>query len=601
MTSTVLDWGVQACAVLEDGGVSCWGGQHASRPRRVPGIRNAIDVSIDDEVVIVRADGSAVVVDSGDLNAPSHPFFMQNVRSVSQNRVTGCALRDDGRVLCWHRSEKKPPRPVEVKGLQDVVSVGAGPSHGCALLKDGRVACFGTLAKDAPYYVAGLRNVVELVVGMEEACARTSAREVTCFLMDPHKNATMRLGQGSAVAVAGTQTKGYGAKDFPLGCIASEAGVACMRLTSLGDDGMPPMSEGVVPDPRQEKARQLALLPYAGCLLTDKGNVRCWGDNRVAILGQPDPRYVQEPTVVQGLPVMRSVAAATRTTCGVSAAGDVLCWGAKDAQPRKIPGLGGTDRLIANSCCVCAFNAAGEATCFSEDERSPKRVAAVDRVRDIAFPYFGSGSIGAIGPAGEVLVGMLHSLGALQVSPIASVGTVQRIAVLPRTVVTKTHGAPGYLTTPKTFLVALTDKGAVMSVDVTDGAIGKPVRNRQLEGAVSLDYFGDSLMPGGKVIEFEVGIPHATIVDASPMVSFVGPFRCGLTAAGAFGCVEGGRFRTIFDGMRQIAAGDGHQCAIDGEGGVRCRGDNATGQCGTTQGLRDASTPVDVILPPAIP
>jgi alpha-tubulin suppressor-like RCC1 family protein len=73
--------------------------------------------------------------------------------SLSAGATHGCALRDDGSLWCWGSSERgklgsgEPddsllPAP-EVTGGTDWAQVSAGHSHTCAVKEDGRLLCWG--------------------------------------------------------------------------------------------------------------------------------------------------------------------------------------------------------------------------------------------------------------------------------------------------------------------------------------------------------------------------------------------------------------------------------------------------------------------------
>jgi len=65
------------------------------------------------------------------------------------------------------------------------------------------------------------------------------------------------------------------------------------------------------------------------CGLTATGAVYCWGDNRFGQLGQgtTSPSSSTVPLAVAPGTVFRSISAGGTHSCGVTTAGDVLCWG----------------------------------------------------------------------------------------------------------------------------------------------------------------------------------------------------------------------------------------------------------------------------------
>jgi hypothetical protein len=81
------------------------------------------------------------------------------VRQVSIGRRHSCALRDDGRVLCWGANTSgelgtntnvgtniptSNPQLVDASALGTVRHLAVGGNHSCALRDDGRVLCWGS-------------------------------------------------------------------------------------------------------------------------------------------------------------------------------------------------------------------------------------------------------------------------------------------------------------------------------------------------------------------------------------------------------------------------------------------------------------------------
>jgi alpha-tubulin suppressor-like RCC1 family protein len=119
--------------------------------------------------------------------------------AVSSGTYHDCALRKDGRVICWvGRTESewsedgrnatavhyRMTDPVDM-GLDQIVQLVSGSQHHCALSKAGAVRCWA----DSPYTEATVwqavptlsTDVVELAAGSEHTCARTKAGQVSCW------------------------------------------------------------------------------------------------------------------------------------------------------------------------------------------------------------------------------------------------------------------------------------------------------------------------------------------------------------------------------------------------------------------------------------
>ena len=152
---TVAVGGNHSCAVTKDKKVLCWGnGANGS-------LGDDTEVSKDDPVYVVDGDGSV-----------SH---LTDIVGVAVGRDHSCALKGDGKVLCW----------------------GSG--------SDGQLGNGGTGNKDHPVYVkadssADLLNIVQITAGgggsaNGHTCALNESGEVLCWGSDGNG----QLGNGSTV------------------------------------------------------------------------------------------------------------------------------------------------------------------------------------------------------------------------------------------------------------------------------------------------------------------------------------------------------------------------------------------------------------------
>lgn len=598
------------CAVLVDGGVSCWGGRFSSAPRRLPGVTDAVDVSLgrdrDDlgDLAVVRADGTVVVFPSRHGRKTALPLSLRGVKALSQALGSACGLFEGGKVACWpkgirDRKTGAEVAPVEVKGLGEATSVSVGGIQACALLKDGTVACWemGARGNKPPVVVGGLANVVEVHAGPLAACAREASRKVSCFRLGPKPGALVPVGEADALGFV------QYAGDAPLVCRAGSDGIQCERPDPfMGAHSLPSLGNGKVSGSEGLAVKQIAVANFAACALDDKGIVRCWGQNQGGVLGQPDAGRVEDLTVVPGLPPLKSIGVGSRFTCGLSTAGDVHCWGqsgGKEDEPRdgaitKVPGMSQMERLITSWSYACGFNAAGEATCvranvWKGDTYSPSRVRALDGVREVLFPY-DQGPVAAIGRSGELLAGWItspKSLLELTLDTVKDVGPVRLLDVH-----SNNHD------TPKYNALVVDEKGRAMTLPLDWDKTGRKKLLKELDGALELNDLGLAVLPGGKVRPvpgLEEGRP--VTLASSPFVSLVDTEPpCGTTADGKFGCLEEGDLTILIEGQKQISATALHQCAVDDAGVARCRGNNSYGQCGPSKGVFRSAQPAEVRL-----
>lgn len=344
-----------SCAIVDDGAgtVACWGkdnmgvigqgepspeGHHFATP--VPGISGAIEVGTAYQQSCALTDagkvycwGTGVFGELGDGQSGDNHFEAQpvevigaeNIVDIDVERGAVCAVRNDGRVLCWGYNadgelgfESTPCGPyeqrsedlaedelecqevaMEVPGLEQVAEVEVGGFHQCALLLDQRVACWGQGAQgqlgapgDAPALgparIVDLDQVEDLELGIYHSCARRSDGSVWCWGSD----LSGQLGIGGE---SNKQTR-------PVEVV--EAGATL----------------------------DLAAAVSSTCAVKSSGEVACWGDIGFLFLNEdrPNPGLGAHPlpvTVPYLPPVAVQVSSEGRTSCMVDAAGLVRCWG----------------------------------------------------------------------------------------------------------------------------------------------------------------------------------------------------------------------------------------------------------------------------------
>ena len=114
------------CAILADGGVSCWGDNRNGQ----------------------LGDGT-----TNFSTTPKTIVGFGDVAQIATGRKHTCAVTEGGELYCWGRNEEgqlgdgtTPARhaPTLVEGLSGVREVALGDLHTCALLGSGAVRCFGS-------------------------------------------------------------------------------------------------------------------------------------------------------------------------------------------------------------------------------------------------------------------------------------------------------------------------------------------------------------------------------------------------------------------------------------------------------------------------
>ena len=323
--------GGNACALTSSGGVKCWGantygqlGNHSTTQSLVP-------------------------VDVQGLTA--------GVSSISVGGLNACAVTTAGGAKCWgyngegglgNNSTTQSSVPVDVSGLTaGVASIAAASSFTCAVTTAGGAKCWGAkyngelgngseTESHVPVDVSGLTSgVIALAAGYENACAIVSGGGVVCWGINLQGElGTTAPGNHSDVPVAVTNLTS-GATQLSVD-IASCAVTAGGVLRCWGSN----FARGVGNNSNMDvySATPIGLgAPAAyvsttgsSCAVTTAGAVECWGSNSQGGFGNGTTTSSAVPVVTMltsGIASVSAGGAITQSTCALTTAGKVLCWG----------------------------------------------------------------------------------------------------------------------------------------------------------------------------------------------------------------------------------------------------------------------------------
>jgi hypothetical protein len=286
--------GHNACAITTAGAVTCWGNDDRGQLGDGQGLSYWKSA-----VFVVGLDARATAVSTSGRHA--------------------CALTTLGAVFCWGDNDlgqlgqgttQTEITAVPVIGLgSGIRAIATSEQSGCALTTQGRVKCWGAMSGDGtaggrvtPVDVVGLTGIVAISGGGSHVCALKSDGSVLCW----GGNASGELGDG-------TQTQ---------------------RLEPVDVHGLGAPVVAITAGHRHT------------CAVTNVGAAFCWGDNLYGELGDGTEtrRLTPEPVVWLDSGVA-AISAGTYTTCAVTTAGKVYCWGqnttgalgAGDTTPRNTP------------------------------------------------------------------------------------------------------------------------------------------------------------------------------------------------------------------------------------------------------------------------
>jgi alpha-tubulin suppressor-like RCC1 family protein len=178
------------CALRADGTVHCWGNNVSGQigdgtsadalspeasPTEVVGLRGAVAIAVGqgqacavlaDRTVVCWGDNTHGELGIGTVNSDGPPYGsatplavpgLTDVQALTLAGDYACALLSQGTVVCWGDNQygtlgngttTDAPSPAMVPGLTDVVAISAGTEHACALERDGSIWCWGLNTED---------------------------------------------------------------------------------------------------------------------------------------------------------------------------------------------------------------------------------------------------------------------------------------------------------------------------------------------------------------------------------------------------------------------------------------------------------------------
>lgn len=554
--SSIAANGEHTCVLTAVGGVKCWG-------------MNYFGQLGNDSTV-----GASLPVDVHTLAS--------GVTAIAAGYYHNCALMQTGAVMCWGRNESgqlgdnsgiDQPIPVNVTGFASgAVAIAAGNAHTCALDSAGGVKCWGNndsgqlgndsvISSPTPVDVTGLASgVTAIFAGGVETCAITAAGGIKCW----GANSYGQLGDHTLinrltpVDVSGIAS---GAVAISVGgahacAITAGSALKCWGWNMEGQIGDSTLSDQSTPVDVPDLSGDVIAVATGfshSCAVTTAGRVRCWGLNYFGQLGNNDTSRRWTPKSVQGLgDGVKEIAAGLESTCALTAASGVKCWGWNaDGQlgdnslndhwlPADVTGLQAGVQTVARGIWHrCALTTGGGVKCWG---------------RNIV------GELGDNSTTGRL-------------TPVDVVGLASGVTAI----ATGSHHS-----------CALDSSGGVRCWG--QNSVGQLGDNTNADRSTS----GDAIGLGAKAIAIAAGYDHTcAIVEA-------GGVKCwGVNGTGQLGdnsttdrwapvAVTG-----LSSGVIAIAAGGMHTCALTNAGGVKCWGWNVGGQLGDNTDVTRLM-PVDV-------
>lgn len=291
------------CAIVEGGGVRCWGRDKAGELGDGGG-----------------ADRGKSVIVKG----------VENATSLALASKFACALGSDKKVKCWGTGRlandgnalerAKATTVAGVDGAEELVASGA---MACARTATA-ITCWGSDTSTIGTPPTGA--FTQIAAGFTHGCALDKKGAVTCWGVGdwaPPKGAFAKPSVTGATQIA--------SGDRHACVITKDKKVQCWGQNDSGQLGTKPDAENhktLVTVPGVAGAVRLVAGEAAMCALLADGSARCWGANAEGELGLGKKSSDERPSKLSSVPDVAGMCLATSHGCALTKSKSLLCWGA---------------------------------------------------------------------------------------------------------------------------------------------------------------------------------------------------------------------------------------------------------------------------------
>ena len=293
---------------------------------------------------------------------------------VKVGRYTSCVLRNDGNVFCWGgnrsgrlglgSSDDQPHPEVTIAVMLEdgeiVQQLAMGSNAAMVLTEAGNVFCWGSCitataystsltSQNSPGQIANIASLTSIDLAHWQACGTLVNGDLLCW----GRNGQGVLGNGSE-SLIGSYTHsnfgeiinvgtGYWMSGGGHTCVLSEnSKVWCWGMNHRGQAGDASGETcgdyDCVKSPQHVEGFGGAVLVQLNasnastCVVTDGGQIYCWGQNSSGQLGDGTHTHRGTPGLVLGLDDVHivQVSLGSGHVCARSDMGDVYCWGSNN-------------------------------------------------------------------------------------------------------------------------------------------------------------------------------------------------------------------------------------------------------------------------------
>lgn len=259
---------------------------------------------------------------------------------VAGGAAFNCAIWAAGSAICWGNCVGCTGEPLEARDGRPLVSITAGERFACALDDVGRAHCWGAGTRgqlgdgglvDSPLPVQALgdRSFRTIDAGRQHVCATDTQGDVYCW----GANDAGQTGFSEALEIREPTQVDFADEGVLFAAVAC-GGHDTHAISTEGDVyrwGWPSGAKASALEHVGPAFRKLHAGPSGlVCGLSDEGSAHCWGAGAAGMFGDGSERTTSDQPTPVTMPVgtsFETMALSIGSACAVSSEGEVYCWG----------------------------------------------------------------------------------------------------------------------------------------------------------------------------------------------------------------------------------------------------------------------------------